>query len=136
MNNYGYPQQQYGAAINRPIYSSPQTTSMMNQNSTPRIRPVASLDEVRAISIDFDGSVFYFPDYANRKIYTKQINMDGTASINMYELKEIPTSSNTNVDYITRDEFNTALTAIKDAFAQMAQAATAEREIEKPQFNF
>nr|DAG21761.1 MAG TPA: hypothetical protein [Caudoviricetes sp.] len=62
--------------------------------------------------------------------------MDGTASINMYELKEIPTSSNTNVDYITRDEFNTALTAIKDAFAQMAQAATAEREIEKPQFNF
>lgn len=136
MNNYGYPQQQYGAAINRPIYSPLQTTPMVNQNSTPRIRPVASLDEVRAISIDFDGSVFYFPDYANRKIYTKQINMDGTASINMYELKEIPTSSNTNVDYITRDEFNTALTAIKDAFAQMAQAATAERETEKPQFNF
>lgn len=136
MNNYGYPQQQYGSAINRPIYSPPQTAPMVNQNSTPRIRPVASLDEVRAISIDFDGSVFYFPDYANRKIYTKQINMDGTASINMYELKEIPTSSNTNVDYITRDEFNSALTAIKDAFAQMAQAATAEREIEKPQFNF
>ena len=62
---------QYGAAINRPIYSPPQTTPMVNQNSTPRIRPVASLDEVRAISIDFDGSVFYFPDYANRKIYTK-----------------------------------------------------------------
>ena len=35
-------------------------------------RPVASLDEVRAIPVDFDGSVFYFPDLANGKIYTKQ----------------------------------------------------------------
>ena len=42
-------------------------------------RPVSSLEEARALSIDFDGSVFYFPDLANKKIYTKQINMDGTA---------------------------------------------------------
>jgi hypothetical protein len=34
-------------------------------------RPVASLDEAKATSIDFDGSVFYFPDLANRRIYTK-----------------------------------------------------------------
>lgn len=50
-------------------------------------RPVSSIEETRAISIDFDGSVFYFPDLANRRIYTKQINMDGTASLNVYELK-------------------------------------------------
>ena len=55
-----------------------------------RIRPVSSIDEVKASVIDFDGSVFYFPDLANKKIYTKQINLDGTASLNMYELKEIP----------------------------------------------
>lgn len=29
MNNYGYPQQQYGAAINRPIYS-PTKIGQMN----------------------------------------------------------------------------------------------------------
>lgn len=52
-------------------------------------RPVSSLEEARATSIDFDGSVFYFPDLANRRIYTKQINMGGTATLNMYELKEI-----------------------------------------------
>ena len=52
-------------------------------------RPVSSLEEVRAASIDFDGSIFYFPDLANKRIYTKQINMDGTAALNMYELKEI-----------------------------------------------
>jgi hypothetical protein len=40
--------------------------------------------------IDFDGSVFYFSDLANKKIYTKQFNLDGTVSLNMYELKEAP----------------------------------------------
>ena len=54
-------------------------------------RLVSSLEEARATSIDFDGSIFYFPDLANRRIYTKQINLDGTATLNMYELREMPT---------------------------------------------
>jgi hypothetical protein len=53
-------------------------------------RPVASFEEARASMIEFDGSIFYFPDLANKCIYTKQINMDGTALINVYELKAIP----------------------------------------------
>ena len=53
-------------------------------------RLVASLEEARATSIDFDGSVFYFPDLANKRIYTKQINMDGTATLCIYELREMP----------------------------------------------
>lgn len=101
------------------------------------------------MNIDFDGSVFYFPDYANRRIYTKQINMDGTASINMYELKEIPNSSQSNNDYITREEFNTTLTSIKEVFAQImgsnnavapsqesGQPAQQQSTESKPQFNF
>lgn len=101
------------------------------------------------MNIDFDGSVFYFPDYANRRIYTKQINMDGTASINMYELKEIPNSSQPNNDYITREEFNTTLTSIKEVFAQImgsnnavapsqesGQPAQQQSVESKPQFNF
>ena len=112
-------------------------------------RPVSSIDEARASLIDFDGSVFYFPDYANRRIYTKQINMDGTASINMYELKEIPNSSQPNNDYITREEFNTTLTSIKEVFAQIMgsnnavapsqgadQPAQQQPTESKPQFNF
>ena len=147
MNTYGY-QQQYGA-INRPVYGTTATPLQQPNSATQRIRPVASLDEVRAMNIDFDGSVFYFPDYANRKIYTKQINMDGTASINMYELKEIPNSSQPNNDYITREEFNTTLTSIKEVFAQImgsnnavapsqgADQPTPQQPAEsKPQFNF
>lgn len=146
MNTYGY-QQQYGA-INRPIYGTTATPLQQPNSATQRIRPVASLDEVRAMNIDFDGSVFYFPDYANRKIYTKQINMDGTASINMYELKEIPSTQPASVDFVTRDEFNATLSSIKEVFAQIMQAQNstnnqnAEGQLQegqeqgKPQFNF
>ena len=35
--------------------------------------------------IDLDGSVSIFPDITNKAIYTKQINLDGTASINVYK---------------------------------------------------
>lgn len=68
-------------------------------------RPVSSLDEVRGTSVDFDGSVFYFPDLANKRIYTKQINMDGTAALNVYELKNIPLTNEANLNFITREEF-------------------------------
>ena len=69
-----------------------------------RIRPVSSLEEARASVIDFDGSVFYFPDNANKKIYTKQINLDGTALLNMYVLQEIPTTPQPDT-YVSKDEF-------------------------------
>ena len=69
-----------------------------------RIRPVSSLDEARASVIDFDGSVFYFPDAANKKIYTKQINLDGTSLLNMYVLQEIPTTPQPDT-YVSKDEF-------------------------------
>ena len=85
-----------------------------------RGRPVASLEEVRAASIDFDGSVFFFPDLANKRIYTKQISMDGTAVMNMYELKEMPTpqSNFPTGDYITRKEFEDALMALRASIQQ------------------
>lgn len=78
-------------------------------------RFVSSLEEVRAANIDFDGSIFYFPDIANNKIYTKQINLDGTASLNMYELKELinPTENPKNDAYITREEFQAAIEALR-----------------------
>lgn len=96
-----------------PQASTTQTTRTMGLKG----RPVSSLEEVRATGIDFDGSIFFFPDLANRKIYTKQINLDGTATLNMYELTEMPKEApaiNPNM-FITRDEFNAALSEIKKA---------------------
>lgn len=81
-------------------------------------RPVSSFDEARVSIIDFDGSVFYFPDLANGKIYTKQINMDGTATTNVYTLTEMPVeqqnrASNSN-DCISREEFEQAMTSLRN----------------------
>lgn len=106
-NNYTfYPQTQYQSQQN----IVPQTSVVLKG------RPVASLDEVRATSIDFDGSIFYFPDLANKRIYTKQINVDGTSTLNMYELKPIPNQIDVqNNNYITREEFEAAITQIKNS---------------------
>jgi hypothetical protein len=69
------------------------------------VRPVSSIEEVKACPVDFDGSVFYFADVANKRIYTKQINIDGTATINLYELK-VPTQADQIANsYVTRQEF-------------------------------
>lgn len=117
--------------INRPIYGNAQ-----NQNSWYRVKPVSSIEEVRGINIDFDGSIFYFPDCAGQRIYTKQIGMDGMPIIKMYELKEIPASSQTSGDFITRKEFDVALSQIKEAFSQIMQPQAQPQESEKQKFDF
>lgn len=102
-------------------------------------RPVSSLEEARAMSIDFDGSVFYFPDLANRRIYTKQINVDGTSSLNMYELKEMPIiENNESENYVTREEFNEALGKIQEmlsAFQPNSQAMLNKTQ-DTPSYSF
>lgn len=119
-NNY-YQQQPYQT---RPTYQSQQMPMTMPIQQGLKGRPVASVEEARAASIDFDGSIFYFPDVANNCIYTKQINMDGSASINVYELRKMPLQSSTpmNIDttsFITRDEFEQAIARLRsDLFPQ------------------
>ena len=85
-NGYNYYPQSQNPYLNRYMPTNQYTQQLQGLKG----RPVSSLEEVRATGIDFDGSVFYFPDLASNKIYTKQINLDGTASLNMYELKATP----------------------------------------------
>lgn len=98
---------------NNQSYYQPQRTNTIippSQQPQPAFiglkgRPVSSLEEARAAAIDFDGSVFFFPDLANKRIYTKQINLDGTASMNMYEYKEVPTEAFNSSNFVTRALF-------------------------------
>lgn len=76
--------------------------------------PVSSLEEARAAVVDFDGSIFFFPDIINKKIYTKQINLDGTATLNMYEQTEIPPPVPVSSMYVTKEDFNLAINELKD----------------------
>ena len=133
INGYNYyPQSQ-------PIYSQHKVNPNFNngqvftysQTMGLKGRPVTSLDEVRAASIEFDGSIFYFPDLANRCIYTKQINNDGTASINLYELKQIPANNiqqqNFNSSmYVTREEFENVIKQLQSMNLKNVEPAKAE----------
>lgn len=111
--NY-YPQQQ-------PLNTNQNFNSQYLRQAPPQTglkgKLVSSLDEVRATSIDFDGSIFYFPDLANRLIYTKQINMDGTATLNVYELKEMPKEElarNIPIDqFVTKEELEAILNQLR-----------------------
>lgn len=125
-NNYYQPTQ-------TPAYAAPQARPSL----TLKGRPVSSLDEARASTIDFDGTVFYFPDLANKRIYTKQINLDGTASLLMYELKEIPTETPTTTGFITREEFEATISQIKETLsaAVIKNANSAEKK-DVPEFKF
>lgn len=112
-----YPNYNYFPQNQQPIRQQP---PMQNQGILYlKGRPVSSIEEVKAIPIDFDGSIFIFPDIANKQIYTKQINLDGTASINVYELKILqqPITQPQMTDYITRDEFNEQMEKIRAIFA-------------------
>lgn len=111
--NYMYSPQQHPMA--RPAYPNSGLYSS-------RVRPVSSLEEARASVIDFDGSVFYFPDAANKKIYTKQINLDGTSLLNMYVLQEIPVAPHPEqlaAAYVSKDEFKQTISLLLEEINKM-----------------
>jgi hypothetical protein len=117
---YYYPQQQqqqYAATV---PYMQPQAQAQVqNQVQGLKGRPVSSIEEARAAQIDFDGSLFVFPDLANKRIYTKQINLDGTASLNVYELKEMVVPKS-DIDYVTKQEFETVVKELSAAVQNIA----------------
>ena len=99
-------------------------------------RPVVSIDEARASQIDLDGSLYVFPDLGNKRIYTKQINIDGTATFNVFTLApEAPsTEPPTPQMYVTKEELSKILEDFRASLSVQASAPTAEVK-QKPVFN-
>ena len=113
---YNFPQQPqyyYQPQFQQRPQMPSQPMQMETQTPMPQNflkgRPVVSIEEARAAQIDLDGSLHIFTDIGNKKIYTKQINLDGTATLNVYQLIEDTTSSG----YITRDEFEKAIQSLR-----------------------
>lgn len=138
-----------GFGNNQSYYQPQRTNTILPPSQQPQPafiglkgRPVSSLEEARAAAIDFDGSVFFFPDLANKRIYTKQINLDGTASMNMYEYKEVPTEAFNSSNFVTRQEFDETLNDIKGVLNMIAQQTQQQKqqpkveEQPKQQINF
>lgn len=94
-------------------------------------RVVTSFDEAKASMIDLDGSLHIFPDISNGYIYTKQINLDGTATTNKYKYEnENKENSQVNTsDFVKRDEFSgivNKVNAIDSVLNQLLQPKTIE----------
>lgn len=114
-----YMQQQYQQQIFQPqqqqqyqqYQQQQQQYQQQQQPNFPSIKPVTGIEEVRASSISFDGSVSYFSDKANNKIYTKFIDLNGLPQIQIYKLEQNPISENNNnnidnKEFVSRKEFD------------------------------
>lgn len=153
--NYNYTQPQYQnqgqmayGSYRPPMSQYPQWSQPIATST--QVRPVSSIEEVKACPIDFDGSVFYFADIANKRIYTKQINLDGTVSISLYEYKEnnSTTDQTINSSYVTKQEFEETLKQWKVMYEQLLnkiptssveendQSAAQSQQTPKAQFSF
>lgn len=128
-NQMGYNQQQpiqypyNNNLINTQPYNNymgQNNTGTINNNQYLKCRPVSSREEAVAFQIDLDGSLWVFPNVGNGKIYTKQINNDGTATFNTYSfVQEQNPYSPTN--YVTKDEFNKVIQTIMAAMPSIQQ---------------
>ena len=121
--NY-YPYGGYSAAAT-PFMRSELPAYMLPQTAPAAVlkgRPVSSFEEARVAQIDLDGSVSIFPDLGNKRIYTKRINVDGTASISTYSLDEQPVEA-VAPEYATKAEI-ADLKATLDTIVEKLQAKT------------
>lgn len=135
MNNYigqyGFPQYMYPQQnrMNQEqqysnVYPNYYGVNQQQQiQQTLKGRPVSSYDEAKASMIDLDGSLFVFTDVTNKRIYTKQILLDGSAEFKTYVLQEQKESNkevneDTN-NYVLKRDFEKAINILGREIEQL-----------------
>jgi hypothetical protein len=77
---------------------------------------------------------------ANDKIYTKQVNLDGTSSIKVYELTNIPlepTVASSQEHLVTKKEFSETINNLLVEISNLKTLVPTEPEVKPAQsFNF
>lgn len=124
-------------------YTRPEAAAYMIPQPAPAAvikgRPVSSLEEARVAQIDLDGSISFFPDLGNKRIYTKRINADGTASINTYSLDEQVPVAQTE-EYVTRGELTELKKSLDDVIKRLSGTSSLPSnqttQTQKPTINF
>lgn len=61
-------------------------------------RPVSCFEEARSYPVDWDGSLYVFPDLANNRIYTKQSMNDGSCPTKCYIEQQMPQNTPSQVN--------------------------------------
>lgn len=117
-----------------PGYQQPMGQQPVNQNqTTPQItyitRPVASVEEAKAVPTDFNGAVTIMTDFSHGMIYTKALNyQDGTSIFNCYRLDNNFLNPQPVIqapdDYVPRAEFETLRGQFNNLVAQLNSMTT------------
>ena len=106
---------QYNQAYQQPQPIQPQQVTQPQGNL---IRPVTSLEEIKAITPNFDGSKMYFEDVTNGKMYVKYLGLNGLPITEIYSKEEIPVATENATtqinasDFVSRSEFEEMKTKI------------------------
>lgn len=101
-----------------------------SQNQFLKGRPVSSKAEANASQIDLDGSIWIFTDFGHNRIYTKQINNDGTPSFKTYVFQEEASED----DYVTKGDLAKTveyIMALLPVSQQQGQNAADENKTQK-----
>lgn len=117
-NNYYQPYM----GSQRPMYqqpiqqqmSMPQPQIEQQQNNISQFQPqikqgllgevVESLDVVKALSYPLNGSVSYFPTSDGTRIFTKQLQLDGSVKISTYMLEQPKEETIEQPKYATKED--------------------------------
>ena len=114
-------------------YPNPNTYTPQAQQTAPAApilkgRPVSNEEEANAAMIDFDGSLFVFPDKAHGKIYTKQLGMDGNIIFMKYSLDTpqdtsvIPVATSVDMSsYVKKEELTKQINELQEKLSLLEQ---------------
>lgn len=94
LSNFNHPQQHN---FQQQQQVQPQPKNMV------KCKMVTSLEEVKAMPIDFDGSLNVYVDVTNNKIYTKVFTVNATVDIKTYEVASM-VDNNSDAKYATIDD--------------------------------
>ena len=80
--------------------------------------------------------MFIFPDIGHNKIYTKQINIDGTATINSFALEKTPVQTEqkyVEVEQMNKiiNSFNQQIQVLQQRIEELSTAETSDKKVEE-----
>ena len=131
--------QQMNQQVPQTALQAAQTQNMNQPSNFTRtqqnvfVRAVTGREEAIAAQIPLDGSIVAFTDFAHKKIYTKQLNMnDGSAIFDTYEKVEMGSkqeepkteSEFSSIDpneYVKRTEIDSLRAQFEKAIAEMSE---------------
>lgn len=132
-----YQQPYYG----RPAFNYNPYQQMQQQPAQSIVglqgKSVDSIDVVKAMDINLDGSISYFPLTDGTAIVTKQLQMDGTSKVVIYEPVKSEDEQKEQPKYLTSEELNQQIKIISEDNNNLkAGMETIKGQIEELSNNF